>query len=209
MHVDQSINTGSGPYVFRINGVVHHRIGSLLPADGSRLEYAQLYIYDTINEVQNRLSVIPSERDHVLDPDLVRSLIEMLDEHNPLVRQFRLARDRLISPTSPEILIRLMGSVDSHGDRFSLPAVPELAGLLVGGLTTEVSMFDVVVETRCGSYRQIYPLNPPLMALQYPLLFPHGDVGFHSGIKLRVLDPARPPVRENVSMTEYYAYYAH
>jgi hypothetical protein len=55
----------------------------------------------------------------------------------------------------------------------------------------------------------IYPLNPSLMALQYPLLFPHGDAGFHSGIKLRVLDPARPPVRENVSMTKYYVYYAH
>jgi hypothetical protein len=63
VHIDQSINTGSGPYVFCINGVVHHWIGSLLPADSSQPEYAQLYIYDTSNEVQNRLSVIPSERD--------------------------------------------------------------------------------------------------------------------------------------------------
>jgi hypothetical protein len=41
-----------------------------------------------------------------------------------------------------------MGSVDSHGDRFSLPAVPELVALLVGGLTTELNRFDVVVETK-------------------------------------------------------------
>jgi hypothetical protein len=64
------------------------------------------------------------------------------------VRQFRLARDRLLSPTSPDIVIRLMGSVDSHGDRFSLPAVPELVALLVGGLTTELNRFDVVMETK-------------------------------------------------------------
>jgi hypothetical protein len=30
--------------------------------------------------------MIPSERDSVPNPELVRSLIEMLDEHNPLVR---------------------------------------------------------------------------------------------------------------------------
>jgi hypothetical protein len=209
VHVDQLINTGCGPHVFRINGVVHHWIGSLLPADGSRPEYAQLYIYYTSNEVQNRLSVIPSERDCVPDPILVRSLIEMLDAHNPLVRQFRLARDRLLSPTSPDIAIRLIGSVDSHGDRFSLPAVPELASLLVGGLTTKVNRFDVVMETKSGTFRQIYPLNPSLMALQYPLLFPHGNVSFHAGIKMRIVDPTRPPARENISMIEYYAYYAH
>jgi hypothetical protein len=145
--------------------VVHHWIGSLLPADSSQPEYAQLYIYDTSNEVQNRLSVIPSERDRVPNPILVRSLIVMLDAYNPLVRQFRLARDRLLSPTSPDIVIRLMGSVDSHGDHFSLLAVPELVGLLVSGLTAEVNRFDVVVEIKCGMFRQIYPLNPSLMAL--------------------------------------------
>jgi hypothetical protein len=102
-----------------------------------------------------------------------------------------------------------MGYVDSHGDRFSLPAVPELAGLLVGGFTTEVNRFDVVVETKYGTFRQIYPLNPSLMALQYPILFPHGDADFHNGIKMKIVDPAKSPVRENISMTKYYAYYAH
>jgi hypothetical protein len=29
--VDDSINTGRGPYVFRINGLPSHRIGSLVP----------------------------------------------------------------------------------------------------------------------------------------------------------------------------------
>ena len=32
--IDRSVNIGRGPYVFRINGVVHHRIGSLLPNEG-------------------------------------------------------------------------------------------------------------------------------------------------------------------------------
>jgi hypothetical protein len=32
--VDKTINNGTAPYVFKINGVVHHRIGSLLPKPG-------------------------------------------------------------------------------------------------------------------------------------------------------------------------------
>jgi hypothetical protein len=35
-----SINYGHGPYVFKISGQVCHRIGSLLPTEGARLEYA-------------------------------------------------------------------------------------------------------------------------------------------------------------------------
>jgi hypothetical protein len=181
--------------VFRINGVVHHRIGSLLPIPGHRPEYTQLYIYDTEHEVSNRLAALSSDQDSTPNPALVASLIEMLSEHNPLVRQFRMARDRLMLPTAPDVFIRLRGSIDDHGSRFSLPAVPELAALLVADLTTTAHALDVVVETRAGHGKQIHPVNPSLMAMQYPLLFPYGDVGYHIGIKPRVLDPDNPPCK--------------
>jgi hypothetical protein len=87
----------------------------------------------------------------------------MLDEYNPLVRQFRLARNRLMSPMCPEVFIRLCGAVTDHGTRFTLPAAPELAALLVGSLTTEAHTLDVVVKTRSGDCKQIHPINPSLM----------------------------------------------
>jgi len=111
VHVDKSINTGDGPYVFRINGVVHHRIGSLLPAPGNRPEYAQLYIYDTANEIQNRLNIFSAESSDQPDAQIVGALIQMLNENNPLVHKFRMARDRLLSPVAPDIAIRLAGSL--------------------------------------------------------------------------------------------------
>lgn len=55
--IDRLINTGNAPYVFKINGVVHHRIGSLLPSSGSPPKFAQLYIYDPQNET-DRKSVV-------------------------------------------------------------------------------------------------------------------------------------------------------
>jgi len=30
-NIDKNINQGEGPYVFRVNGQIHHRIGALLP----------------------------------------------------------------------------------------------------------------------------------------------------------------------------------
>jgi hypothetical protein len=93
--VDNSVNNGSAPYVFRLNGQNHHRIGSLIPVDGQRPKFAQLYIYDTENEVTNRIgSVIGDNSRNIVDQDIVAGLLEMLDQCNSLVKYFRMARDR-------------------------------------------------------------------------------------------------------------------
>ena len=52
--VDKTINNGRGPYVFRISGQNFHRMGSLLPSESEKPKFAQLYIYDTDNEISNR-----------------------------------------------------------------------------------------------------------------------------------------------------------
>jgi hypothetical protein len=54
-NIDNSVNDGRGPPVFKICGQVHHRIGSLLPPDGVSPKFMELYIYDIVNEVKNRL----------------------------------------------------------------------------------------------------------------------------------------------------------
>lgn len=57
--IDHSINSrGGGPYSFVLSGQNHHLIGSLLPPPGNPPVYAQLYIYDTDNEVSNRISSV-------------------------------------------------------------------------------------------------------------------------------------------------------
>lgn len=56
--VDKSVNNGSAPPVFRINGQNFHLIGSLLPTDGCQPRFAQLYIHDTDHEINNRISSV-------------------------------------------------------------------------------------------------------------------------------------------------------
>jgi hypothetical protein len=45
-NIDKDINSGEGLYVFRINGQVHHRIGSLLPLPHQSPKFAN-YTYLT------------------------------------------------------------------------------------------------------------------------------------------------------------------
>ena len=49
---------GRGPYSFVLSGHNYHNIGSLLPVEGARPVYSQLYIFDTDNEVANRISAV-------------------------------------------------------------------------------------------------------------------------------------------------------
>jgi hypothetical protein len=54
--VDKGINIGYGPYVFRMHGQNYHHIGTLLPEEGSKPRWAQLYIYATEHEIENRIN---------------------------------------------------------------------------------------------------------------------------------------------------------
>ncbi|PNY10643.1 helicase-like protein [Trifolium pratense] len=55
MQLNDHDTPGKGPPTLRIQGQVCHRIGSLLPPEGQPPKFAQLYIYDTENEVKNKM----------------------------------------------------------------------------------------------------------------------------------------------------------
>ncbi|KAH1034343.1 hypothetical protein GYH30_054659 [Glycine max] len=53
--IDTSVPKGKGPTIYKIPGQSCHLIGSLLPILGKPPKFAQLYIYDIENEIQNRI----------------------------------------------------------------------------------------------------------------------------------------------------------
>lgn len=54
----------------------------------------QLYIYNTVNEVNNRLRWVNAVDQQNVDAEFVQDLIIMLYETNELCQKFRMARDR-------------------------------------------------------------------------------------------------------------------
>eukprot|EP00267_Zea_mays_P047729 XP_020400216.1 uncharacterized protein LOC109942549 [Zea mays] len=209
--VDRLINNGTAPYVFKINGVVHHRIGSLLPSNGLRPQFAQLYIYDTEHEVQNRLGMFENEPDvhDRPDPEVARLLLNMLDEHNKLVAAFRFAKERLDEEGDQKVTLRLLGCNTRHDAQYNLPANGELAVVIVGDCLPSQYKYDVLVHAREGGLKHVSCLHPSYMALQYPLLFPYGDRGYHLGIKYTDVGQGDATCRKYVTMLEFVRHRSH
>jgi hypothetical protein len=53
--VDESVTRGTGPYSFRIQDELYHKIGSLCLTEGQHPQFAQLYIHDTKSEHQTAM----------------------------------------------------------------------------------------------------------------------------------------------------------
>ncbi|KAM0840853.1 hypothetical protein ACQ4PT_059380 [Festuca glaucescens] len=214
-NVDRSLKSKKGPDYFKISGQTHHRLGSLLPAKDDSVppkydspKYAELYIYDTSNEVDNRIRALHPDdsSDSGLDKDVVAALIDMLNEHNPLVQQFRQARERLKGKEVEKVSIRLIAPKKGDGPQFSLPSTNELAALVVGDFTPESSCRDIVIQDTADRLQQVSFLHPAFMSLQYPLLFPYAERGFQLDIPYR---DAGDRTRVTMTMQDYYCYLCH
>lgn len=53
-NIDETVNVGRGPHVFKVSGQIYHRIGHFCPLEDENPRFLQLYIYDAANEVANR-----------------------------------------------------------------------------------------------------------------------------------------------------------
>lgn len=206
--IDKSINTGNAPYVFKINGVVHHRIGTLLPSHGARPKFAQLYIYDPENETQNRLNIFDCDRDDNdrPDPEIIAALSHMLDSNNRLVQNFRYVRDLLTQHGDEKITLRLLGCNARDDVQYNLPTSTEIATIIVGDFDAKEYKFDLLVHDRDHGMRQVSSLHPSYLSLQYPLLFPYGESGFHLGIEYSNYDGTG---RKYLTMMEFHRYLMH
>ncbi|KAH0691484.1 hypothetical protein KY289_018842 [Solanum tuberosum] len=204
--IDASVNQTKGPRTFRLSGQNYHKIGSLLPTKGFTPKFAQLYIYDTENEVQNRINVINrSESNSQIHSQIVNDLKEMLDQHNVLTKSFRMVRDRFQIDQSADVKLRLIGKRRSDGRRYNLPTVSKVAALVVGDFEPTSSDRDIIIESHFGQPKRISELNAAYLGLQYPLLFPFGEDGYREDIPLNGIDESSDG-RKYVSSLEYFSY---
>nr|GEY59524.1 hypothetical protein [Tanacetum cinerariifolium] len=134
---DTSANVGRGPYCYRLHGENYHLAGPLLPADGKPAKFAQLYIFDTENEIQNRIGAVSngessSFRNNELDYQLTTDIRDLLDEINPLVQDFRMAGERIRFSDDEKTSLRLIVTRQRDGRQYNLPMASEVAALIVG-----------------------------------------------------------------------------
>ncbi|CAH9146259.1 unnamed protein product [Cuscuta epithymum] len=204
--VDHEINQGKNPPIFCLNGQNYHRIGSLLPNDGKRPKFLQMYLSDPSEEISQRISAVRKESGKTLDDTLVRDLKDMLDTHNVHAKSFRMARDRFNESNSTTLKMRLIGKRKSEGRTYNTPTVSEVAALIEGDFHVNKAERDVVVQTKGGAFQFMTELNPSFLGLQYPLLFPYGQDGFREDVRLTSENDETEQGRKHVTQKEFFSY---
>ncbi|KAI9082466.1 hypothetical protein K1719_035609 [Acacia pycnantha] len=205
--IDHAKNNGCGPYTFVLSGLNYHHIGSLLPENGAKPVYSQLYIYDTENEVQNRISAVSKHlKESNIDPIIVERIKDVLDQFNPFVKQYRMAGSMISRPHPHGLKLRLISNRQHDGRTHNLSSASEVAALIIGDIDINFQRRDVIVEELSGAPQRIHELHPSYLPLQYPLLFPRGEDGYRDDIDHFADDIGCNRANKRVSMREYFVY---
>src|SRR5436309_544061 len=80
-----------GVYTFRIQGALHHSMGSLLPPPDERPRFAQVYMFDTAQEQLD----FRSETHPNLQRDVLQLLSAVLQAVNPYVQFWQNSAERI------------------------------------------------------------------------------------------------------------------
>ncbi|XP_072054238.1 uncharacterized protein [Arachis hypogaea] len=206
--IETSINDGTGPPQFIVSGQNYHRIGSLVPIEGQRPKFAQLYIYDTENEVSNRIEIFSSRtNNNNIDQSLVLDLKDMIDQHNVLAHTFRIVRNYLNQGDIANIRLRLYRKRSKDARVYNLPSSNEVAALIVGDFDSGDAGRDIIVQLKSGHLQRIHETHTAFIPLQYPMMFPYGKDDYQEDIPLRESHRAdENRKRQRVSLREFIAF---
>ncbi|CAN1128959.1 hypothetical protein LINPERPRIM_LOCUS17159 [Linum perenne] len=153
-------------------------MGSLLPPNGQRPRYSQLYVHDPNSEVNERISQFPASESK-LRSSLIQQLQDMLDEFNVLTKTFRQVRSSLKHPQNKDLRLRITGQRIPNGKQYELPSGVELVGLIPGDFEPNHEDRDIIVNNCNSGLQRITSLHPLFDSLHFPLLFPYGTMLFH------------------------------
>ncbi|KAF7826880.1 uncharacterized protein G2W53_018044 [Senna tora] len=208
--IDHLVNQGKGPYVFRLHDQNMHLLGSLIPCDGERSKFSQLYIYDTNIEVSNRARSVSSSRSEgQYDASLILQICQLLDSCNPLVMQYRTVKVQCRSSNANNLKFKLTRKRQFDARTYNLTTASEVAALIVGDFDMEKGERDSIVENRSGFLQRIDELHPLYLPMQYPLLFPYGEDGYQEDILFRDGSISNSRKQRYLTLRQYIAYKFH
>jgi hypothetical protein len=208
---DTRTNLSRGVHCFQIHGELFHYQGPLELGSQQVPAFAQLFFYDPEYATDLRLQYRPS-----LDREILYGLHEMLTEHNPFIRIYKTARERLATQPgyfrillNPQMHLVLQSGADRR--RENLPTSTELAGILPDEFTEE-SRRDVLLAVRepgrHGPQLHRVPVtHATYMPLHYVLLFPYGEYGWHYEMQLR--DARHTRQRTRLEQRPFYRFRLH
>jgi hypothetical protein len=192
--IDNSVNGPYGINTFRIHGALHHNILGLLPDDGQKAGFSQVYVTgdggheEVIERATRRSNRTDTKVDSVdapvrpqirpLNTTIIERFMKFFYEVNPFAHMFKYAGS--IIATNPDIAMKLR-SMDVH-DRdtrwYNFPTADEVAVIVEGDELVGENTRDIILYRQEGGLKQISDLHTSYPALRYPILLPYRTQGF-------------------------------
>ncbi|GJW79060.1 type I inositol polyphosphate 5-phosphatase 12-like protein [Tanacetum coccineum] len=160
--VDDSVNNGSGPYVFKVAGQISHWMGSLCPPSDQNTRFLQMYIYDTNNEVSNRLRYFGGGEYGDLKPEIGETLIQVFHESNDFVKVFTIAKDICIDKEPPKF--KIMSYNSGNWMRYDAPNSRSLGAIVYDRAADAVRR---VTTKGTGAFAAEYAKKTEALLLSY------------------------------------------
>ncbi|GMF34053.1 unnamed protein product [Phytophthora fragariaefolia] len=181
---DESVAGQHGVYTYRIQGAMGHYLRSLLPRVDpltnltKPAKFAQIYIVDP--DMQQR-----AERHRGIFADLdlgtLLDIEQMMTEVDPFAQQFlnfaeRLRQDQTEGNDVVDMVYRLHEK-RSNPRTYNLPTVSAVGATLIEDGNLECPR-DILLWAKDHNLPLLFESNPMYDPLQYPLLLPHGELGW-------------------------------
>ncbi|XP_036340438.1 uncharacterized protein LOC118749766 [Rhagoletis pomonella] len=191
------ISEGGYMPTFKVQGQIYHKIGSLLAVPQQDAKFLQIYFTgNDALEVGKRCAISSGFR-----REIISSLQAMFHEQNSLIRLFKTALDQMPSDDYSVVIRADKAPAGEHERRFNAPVTGDVAIVIVG---TEFDRRDIIIHRRNANVQRVSETHRSYDALQYPVLFPHGEEGYHFNI--RQVDPSTSEATtKKVSCMDYYA----
>ncbi|RLN46056.1 hypothetical protein BBJ28_00024709, partial [Nothophytophthora sp. Chile5] len=174
-----------GVYTYRVQGAMGHFMGSLLPyndrATGEMTapKFAQIYIVDADmrRRAERRRGVFAD-----LDPSILFDLEQMMERHNPFAQDFLyfgkvLRRQREAGQQPVDIVFKLHANNRASPGTYNLPTTSEVAAVMIDDGNIGHHR-DLLLYTRDHTPTRLFETHAIYDPLQYPLLFPCGELGW-------------------------------
>lgn len=147
--VDERLASATnGVYTFRINGMLSHRIGGLLPVGDNLPKFAQIYFTGD----QEQPALRNQHFGNVLDQQLLANIQQVLIQHNPYVQLLRQARE--VAAESPCLSLKIQSTGNLDNRRYNLPTTEEVAAIIVDQ-EPDRQCRDLIIHLKDGRLQRI------------------------------------------------------
>ena len=161
-----------GVYTFRVHGTIMHKIGDLLPTVGEQPKFMQIYMHDAEEQARIRNRIYNDN----LSTNILQRLGEYLSRINPFVTLYR----RWSTNSINHSIVYNSDSVDIR--RYNAPTESEVGAIIIDNDMSNGSR-DLVLRKQSGGLQRIDASYGVYDPLEYPLLFPKGQHGWHTNVR--------------------------